>query len=287
MTERLRQAELRTRPGAAVKVMSLCKNPDTQPAEVAAVIGTDALFTARVLRLANSAYYGLSRRVATLDFAVSVIGFQELNSLAALSAAGLDDPEAAPRGFWEATALTAVGSQLVAGMIGASTSDAYVVGLLHMIGTAMMHQNGLSVQLCVPEIDEIESAEVAVHGVSHAECGAQMLAAWNFPAPVCQAIGRHHAPMTPSAGALERSLHIGRSLAASCLIDGFGRRAGVVEPAAAGQAGERTETRRDIDEISYAWLSEGLITSEATDDLRTRVTAGAELLIGVLRPSAN
>lgn len=217
-----RHEQLPPRAAAAARVLQLADDPDTSAQDLARAMGTDPVFAARVLRVANSTYYGLSGRVSTLPFAVSVIGFQTVRSLAVVAAAGLDTPDGAPAGFWRAAALTATASELVAAMIGSDSGDAFCVGLLHTIGAALLHQHQPLASLCLPEpvdapallVDERER-----YGIGHDQLGSRVLAAWHFPEHVCTLIGRHHDVVLPDAAPLERCLHSGRVLADLLLAD--------------------------------------------------------------------
>lgn len=217
-----RHEQLPPRAAAAARVLQLADDPDTSAKDLARAMGTDPVFAARVLRVANSTYYGLSGRVSTLPLAVSVVGFQAVRSLAVVAAAGLDNDDGAPEGFWRAAALVATGSELVAAMIGADAGDAFCLGLLHTIGAALLHQHQPLPALCLPEAEDagaLVAAERARYGISHDELGARVLAAWHFPEHVCALIGRHHEPLLPDSPALERALHTGRLLADHLLVD--------------------------------------------------------------------
>lgn len=217
-----RHEQLPPRAAAAARVLQLADDPDTSAQDLARAMGTDPVFAARVLRVANSTYYGLSGRVSTLPFAVSVIGFQAVRSLAVVAAAGLDNEDGAPEGFWRAAALTATGSELVAAMIGADVGDAFCVGLLHTIGAALLHQHQPLAALCLPEPEDADAlivGERARYGISHDDLGARVLAAWHFPEHVCGLIARHHEPLLPDSPPLERCLHAARLLADQLLVD--------------------------------------------------------------------
>jgi HD-like signal output (HDOD) protein len=216
-----RHEQLPPRAAAAARVLRYADDPDTSAQDLARVIGTDPVFAARVLRVANSTYYGLSGRVSTLPFAVSVVGFQTVRSLAVVAAAGLDDPDGAPPGFWDAAALTATGAELVAPLVGADAGDAFCVGLLHLIGAALLHQHRPLDRVCLPFAEDPEAALAAEedgYGISHDQVGARVLTAWHFPEHVCELIGRHHKPVLPHDVPLARALFIARILAHGLLV---------------------------------------------------------------------
>lgn len=261
-----RHEQLPSRAAAAARVLQLADDPDASAQDLARAIGTDPVFAARVLRVANSTYYGLSGRVSTLPFAVSVIGFQAVRSLAVVAAAGLDDPDGAPPGFWAAAAMTATAGELVAPVVGADPGDAFCLGLLHMIGTAFLHQHQPLDGVCLPLVDDalpLLEAERDRYGIAHDQVGARVLAAWHFPERVCALIGRHHEPTLPHAAPLELSLSIARTIT-DCLLTGTA--------AGAGPAGQ------------LAWLTEGRLGEQDLVGLLERVTDRSSALLDGLMP---
>jgi HD-like signal output (HDOD) protein len=213
--------QLHARAGAAARVLQVVDDPDAGAQEVARALGQDAVLAARVLRLANSPYYGLGGRVSTLPFAVSLIGFQVVRSLTVIAAAGLDGPDGSPPGFWRAAAVCATAAERIAPVLEADPGDSFSLGLLHIFGAALLHQHAPLERLCLPEPDdagELTSAEVVGYGISHDELGARMLAKWHFPDRISALIARHHEPLLPGASPLERDLHVARLLTHQLLV---------------------------------------------------------------------
>ncbi len=256
-----RYEDLPARAGAAALVLRLADDPETSAPHLARALGTDPGLAARVLRMANSSYYGLSGRVATLPFAVSVVGFQAVRSLAVVAAAGLDGPGTAPEGFWRAAALTATGAELVAPLVGADPGDGFSLGLLHTLGSALLHQQGPGAGLCVPEPEcapDLLEAERETYGIAHDELGARVLASWHVPARVCDVVGRHHSPPSHDAEPLDRALHVARLLADRTL------------------RGSETSATADT---TLAWLTEGRLGPTQTPDLLGRLEHRATALL--------
>jgi HD-like signal output (HDOD) protein len=257
--------QLPPRAGAAARVLQLVDDPDAGAGDVAKAIGTDPTFAARVLALANSAYYGLSGRVGTLSYAVSVVGFQALRSLAVAAAAGLDKPGSAPAGYWQQAATCATGADLLAPMLGANPGDAFSLGLLHTLGSALLHQHHPLPALCLPYPDDLHAlaqAELDIYGIGHAEAGARVLAAWRFPERLCTLIESHHEAPLPDASAVERTLHGARALTHLVLSER-------PDPAAA--------------EHALSWMSEGRLDPPSIEPLVAQLRErSAALLEGLL-----
>jgi putative nucleotidyltransferase with HDIG domain len=195
---------------AALRVVQVVDDPATGAADVAKAASADPALTARVLRVANSAYYGLSGRIGTPAFAVTVVGFATVRSLAAMSASGLTGPETASPEFWTRAAAVASGASLLARRVGADAPEAFCAGLLHDLGTALLRQRAAEEHEALlaraAEGEDLLALEHAAYGGTHASLCADVLAAWRFPGELCDAIGKHHEPPQRSAPPIRRAL---------------------------------------------------------------------------------
>ncbi len=261
-----RYDQIPARAGAAANLLRLADDPNTSAQDLARAAATDPLFAARLLRVANSTYYGLSGRVSTLPFAVSVVGFQVVRTYAVIAAAGLDGDDSAPEGFWEVAAVCATAAEQVAPLVGANPGDAFCVGLLHTLGAALLHRDYAGeITLCVPEPADaagVVAAERERMGVSHDLLAAGVLRSWQFPEHVVSVVGRHHKQVLPDAQPLERALHLARSLADTLL----------------------REDPEDSGEATLSWLSEGRITPADVPALLEQVSERSTTLLEGLRP---
>jgi putative nucleotidyltransferase with HDIG domain len=203
--------------GAALRVVQIIDDPDTGASDVASAASIDAALTARMLRMANSAYYGLSGRVASASFAVTVIGFQTVRSLAAMAAAGFAADSDLPPGFWSRGATTASATSLLARRVGADMSQAFCVGILHDLGTALLWRHDAERQAALlvraTRSSPAHVLELHEYGASHASLAAAVLTSWSFPEELCTAIGRHHDAPSSGATPLRRALQGGIALA--------------------------------------------------------------------------
>lgn len=198
---------LPARPTVAVRVVMAANDPNSSAETLGRLIEIDPALTTQVMRLANSAYYGLTQRVASASRAVAVIGLGTVRALAAGTAAGVmgGGAEATPPGYWEHSVATAVAASLVAPKVGANASEAFSLGLLHDLGRALLYR-------CDPEASRIVvarveagdagllEAEAEVFGISHDDVAADVLAEWNFPDEFVDAIAQHHEtePLAPA-----------------------------------------------------------------------------------------
>ncbi|NAZ77400.1 HDOD domain-containing protein [Kineococcus sp. T13] len=182
----------------AAKVIAEADDHRSDARSLGRTLGYDPALTAKVLRLANSAYFGLSGRVSAPAFAVTVIGFSTVRSLAVSAMAGLDEVPDVLEGFWRRSVCTAVAAAELAPRLGAQAPDAFSVGLLARLGQALLVR-------CDPEQyplllagagdrEELLAAEVRRYGVGHTRVSAEALAAWSFPDDLAGALAQVDRP---------------------------------------------------------------------------------------------
>lgn len=172
------------------------------------IINTDPALSSKVLRLANSAYYGLAKEVTTIDRAVTVLGFNTIKSLA-LSASIykiFKDGKHQPidmEGLWRHSLGSAVSSKIICRVANPSQDipeQAFLAGILHDIGIiAFAYKLPEKLALVLKTAKEMHSQqsdiEKDVIGFNHQKIGSMMADLWNFPDQYINAIKWHHIPM--------------------------------------------------------------------------------------------
>jgi HD-like signal output (HDOD) protein len=190
---------LPAQPSVAVRTVWVADQPNSSAKDLAAALTADPALTARVLRLANSAYYGLSRRVAEVAFAVTVVGFPTVRAMAAVHASGLFEPgeNSVPDGYWEHSVATATLCSVLAPRAGVRPNQAFPLGLLHDLGSALLFRADPArfeaVQAEARDGRPLRSAEKAAYGMAHDEAAARVFSAWRFPETFIEAVADHHA----------------------------------------------------------------------------------------------
>ena len=199
-------------PHVASRVVQVAEDERFSAYDLAAIIATDTAMTAKILRLANSAYYGFPRRIATVRDAVVLIGFRAVRATA-LAAAVVDlfpdkgGSRFSADLFWaHSVACTSVAEALAKDGAGVRPDEAFTAGILHDVGRLVLAQYAQdsfnqSLDRALQQGVPLESAEIAVLGYDHAEVGAGLTHRWNFPTKICAAIENHHqldaeAPLT-------------------------------------------------------------------------------------------
>lgn len=182
----------------AAKVIAEADDLRSDATSLGRTLSCDPALVAKVLRLANSAYFGLSGRVSSPGFAVTVVGFSTVRSLAVSAMAGLDDVPEALEGFWDRSVLTAVAAAEFAPRLRAGAPDAFSVGLLARLGQALLvRADPVEYPLLVAaatDREDLLAAENRRYGAPHTRVSAEALAAWAFPDDLAQALAQVDRP---------------------------------------------------------------------------------------------
>jgi len=198
--------DLPTLPVVVVQIMEMVDNPKTSAADLTRLISSDQSLTAKMLKLANSAFYGFPRRIGTIGLAVVVLGFDTIKNLV-LSISVLEKFSRSRSGqmfdrmgFWEHSIGCGVAGRFLARKLGYRVSgEAFVAGLLHDLGKLILSQYLVEefsqcLQIAIKDDLFIRDAEKTVLGVTHAEVGGWLAEEWNLPRQLVEAIHFHHNP---------------------------------------------------------------------------------------------
>jgi len=193
-------------PTTVAKVMEICNNPKTSPTDLDKVISLDPVLMGKVLKLINSAYYGLQNQVTSLVRAIIMLGVNTVKNLA-LSTAILDKLADKSgfralnmEGFWRHSLCVGVVAKMIAkkkGVPAQRLDEFFAAGLLHDIGKIPLN-NALSdeyvraMTLADRERIPIHLAEKRAIDIDHAEVGSMIAEAWHLDGPIADAIRFHH-----------------------------------------------------------------------------------------------
>ena len=237
---------LPTLPTVITQLIGIIDNPKTSARNVAQLISTDQALTAKILKLANSAFYGFPRKIATVDLAVVVLGFETVKSLG-LSVSVLErfsgqgeNTQFDRQKFWEHSIGCGVAAKLLASKLRYRvTGEAFAAGILHDIGKLVLSQYFPADFQQILEVMHsqkvyIGTAEEQVMGVTHAEVGGWLAERWNLPGQLEEAISFHHTPGKLSRGSeLTALIHLADFLCRREQIgDGGGDTLPALDPAA-------------------------------------------------------
>lgn len=197
---------LHTLPDSTARLGSLVNDPKTDAADFETVIRPDPALTANLLRMANSAYFGLSREVTSVRQAITLLGVKRVYEVASSVTFSRMLPESLPgyevdaREFWTHCLAVAALSERLAAEIGIKAPDfIFTAGLLHdigklAIGSFLMEASEEVFGRVLEDHMDLPAAEKIVLGMDHADVGSALAEHWNLPEPVCRAARWHHRP---------------------------------------------------------------------------------------------
>ena len=179
------------------------------------IIEKDPSLTAKVLRLANSAYYGFSRQVSSIDRAVVLLGSNTIKNLALTISVSkvfseCEDPPIDQEGLWHHCLGCAVAAKAIVRITDSSLAEnAFLGGIIHDIGIIVMlnvFPDKMVKTLEHMEVSEVSlsEAEREIFGFSHQEAGALLSEKWNFPKIYSKSIRLHHTPPPASLTRIDR-----------------------------------------------------------------------------------
>lgn len=218
-------------PNVVSKVLQQLDNPQSTAKKIADIISFDPILTARLLRIANSAFYGFPRKIKTVKDTIVVLGYETIKGLVvAASVHRLFNKEMSTYKIesgelWRHSVGCAIGAQLLATETGEDPDEAFVAGLLHDVGkVAIDHIVGDDfkeiVKLVIEDNLTFLQAEKIVLGFDHAEIGSKVAAKWNLPLSLIDAIKYHHDPFrSKNSKKLAAIIKISDSI---CLTFGIG-----------------------------------------------------------------
>lgn len=194
-------------PAVIARVMELTSDPTCTAQDMQKVIGMDEVLSTRVLRLVNSARYGFPKRITTLSHAVILLGFETIRNLAiGIATVRLVLREGANSSvnryrFWEHSLEAGLTASVLAKHLRKDLilrEEMFLTGLLHDLGILFLSQSFPEEYRAVVErcdsLEEVQTAEREIFGITHGEVGAKMVEYWNLPQVFAEVMLHHHAP---------------------------------------------------------------------------------------------
>ncbi len=196
--------DLPTIPVVATQVIQMLDNPDVSVEEIADLMLSDQVMTARVMKLINSPVYKPAQEITSLKRALVYLGLRHIRELAlttsVINAFDADSGAIELNAFWEHSFGVGMVSKVIARKVGYQDLEkAYISGIIHDLGEVF-----LSNYLREPfqeVLDKIKNhpiklvdAEAEMLGTTHCEIGLCIARRWNFPEVYCEVISCHHHP---------------------------------------------------------------------------------------------
>ena len=203
-------ANLPTLPQVASKLMNIISNPLTSTSDVAFVVGQDLSLSAKILRLANSAFYGIPRSITNINNAVVVLGLKVINTMVlSLTVFDMFPEDKHTRGLFDRKAFWI--HSLACGLMAKNLTtkmnkltlfdpeEAFCAGLLHDIGKVVMEQYlhdefHSALKFAKQNKIPLHAAEKTELGYTHTEIAEWLTSGWGLPMEIQLPLIYHHAP---------------------------------------------------------------------------------------------
>jgi HD-like signal output (HDOD) protein/CheY-like chemotaxis protein len=182
-------------------------DPETSAQKLGDIIARDTGMTAKILKIVNSAFFGLRRSISSPHEAVNYLGMDTVKALVLVNsifegAKPLPTRLLTLEDLWRHSMATATAAKAIANLQGASrtqTDEVFVAGILADVGVLVLAANfpeayDRAIQVILDEKVHLTTVEQEEFAVTHAEVGAYLLGLWGIPAPILQIVSLHHIP---------------------------------------------------------------------------------------------
>ncbi len=194
-------------PTVAFRVMNVTADPKSTANDLMKIISPDVSLTTKILKIANSPFYGLAKEISSLQHAVTVLGFKEIKNLV-ISTVAFESFKSLKQSdnfninkFWKHSFCCGIAAKIIATELKCSGNELFVAGLIHDIGKLAMYiafpaEFEKYTELITPlkikyTVFEVEND---IFGMPHDEAGMKLLEKWLFPENLISAVGFHHHP---------------------------------------------------------------------------------------------
>lgn len=197
-------------PEIVTKVIALTANPESCANDLMQVILPDQAMCATILKVANSAFFGIPKEVASIERAVVVLGYEEIKNIVIGKAIFASFPKTTKDSryaiglFWEHTFTCGLAAKIIGMDLRLSPSELFIAGLIHDIGKLAMflafpEQYPLLKELANHHLFDTIAEERKCFTMSHDQVGLQLAKKWLLPEQLVTAIGHHHTPQDAAA----------------------------------------------------------------------------------------
>jgi putative nucleotidyltransferase with HDIG domain len=192
-------------PHVYIKLKSTLDDPMSSFKEFSAIIGGDPSLAARLLKIVNSAFYGLENEVETITHALGIIGTEQLSQLVLATSVAEQFSDIPKRLvnmdlFWKHSIACGVTAKIVASWYGERNLETYyLAGMLHDIGSLIIYKKFPEeaervLERCKSNKEYLFDVERKIFGASHAKVGGELLRGWGLSSILYESAYYHHRP---------------------------------------------------------------------------------------------
>ena len=202
---------LPTLPIVMTKIMKMVKDDRVSASSIGAVIEADQVLSARVLKIANSSFYGYSGKISSASHAVVMLGVNTIKGLV-LGTTVFELMEKGLAGLWAHSMGCATTASIIARKLGAdNVEDIATAGLLHDIGkvvifTQLPRDFSKIIEITDERKATIREVEKELLGITHDEVSQWVCEKWRFPVSLREPVAYHHTPGLAKYASLETAI---------------------------------------------------------------------------------
>lgn len=209
-------SHIATLPEVTLRIIELVEDPSSTAQDLHKVISNDPALCSRILKVVNSAFYGLPRQIGSINRAIVLLGLNAVKnisiaaSLSKMFRGGQLCPQFSAHDLWNHSIAAAACSKLISDELKLGLPDeAFLAGLIHDIGVMVEMQADRQKLIQVFEslsfddnglpTKDLREVEADIFGANHEQFGAGLCEAWKFPKSFAFVAGHHHDPGTLSS----------------------------------------------------------------------------------------
>lgn len=201
-------SHIATLPEITIKIIKLVEDPNSSAQDLNKVITNDPALGARILKVVNSAFYGLPGQIGSINRAIVLLGLNAVKniaiaaSLTKLFRGGQISPHFNAKDLWGHSIAVATATRLLADKVSLGLPDeAFLAGLIHDLGI-MVEMQALRAgfvdvieKITADPTQKFRAVELATLGATHEQFGKGLCRSWKFPANFANVTGHHHCPL--------------------------------------------------------------------------------------------
>lgn len=217
-------------PQVILKAQEIMADSNSDVNKIARLIETEPSIATKVLKLSNSAYYGLSGKVTSIKHASVILGYKNLRQIISIASFSTFLGKRLPGygfesdDFWKHCLAVALASKTIAEKKKANLeNEAHAAGLIHDVGKVVLEPYVLKNKekfdtFLENENETFVNAEKQIFGLDHAEFASEICKRWNIPQTITFSIKYHHSPSLSKGDYLSHILHVADYIAIKCGI---------------------------------------------------------------------
>lgn len=195
--------DIHAMPSVIVKALNIMKKPTASMKELGDIVMFDQSLTIKILALVNSAYYGFSQQISSINIALSLLGMVKVKNIIVAVAMKPMMSNAGDKELWKHSMRVAAGCEYLAKLTKIMDEDeAFIAGFVHDVGKIVLHMANEKLYTKVAKAIEdgldVLEAEKKYFDSDHVKTGSLLAKRWQLPILLANIISYHHAPSLSS-----------------------------------------------------------------------------------------